>query len=209
MKHRTYLIFGPPGAGKATHAHTLGSVPRFYHISRADVFRSLETRTPVGQAYLEHASRGAFVPDEVTVELWLARIDAEVNAHTFKPDLDALVLDAIPQNVNQARLLEEHFDVAMVFFLDVPDRVTLAARVRDRALHENRFDDANEAAIQRRLAAFDAESRPLLEYYPRDIIRRVDATNSAAVVMHDLLREIVAAGESSDYVQLRHLEEVR
>ncbi len=208
MKHRTYLIFGPPGSGKATLAQTLGSVPRFYHIASAEVFRSLETRTPIGQAFLEHASRGAYVPDEIIIQLWLARIEAEANAHAFKPDIDGLVLDAIPQNVNQARLLEEHLDVKMVFFLDVPDRASLVARVRDRALHESRFGEANEAAIQQRLAVFDAACQPLLEFYPPELIRRIDATDTAAVVMVKILRELVASDESTGYAQLRHAGEI-
>jgi adenylate kinase len=129
MKYRTFLILGPPGSGKATHAQTLGSVPRFHHISSSDVFRTLETRTPVGQAFLEYASRGEFVPGEVSVKLWLAHIAAEANAHAFKPDIDALVLDAIPRDRKQAQLLEDHLDIQMLFYLDVPDRAALVARV--------------------------------------------------------------------------------
>ena len=207
MKYRTYLIFGPPGSGKATLTQTLGSVPRFDYIASADVFRSLETRTPIGQAFLEHASRGAFVPDEIVIQLWLARIEAEAKAHAFKPDIDGLVLDSIPQNVNQARLLEEHLDVKMVFFLDVPDRATLVARVRDRALHESRFEEANAVAIQQRLAVFDAESKPLLEFYPPGLVKRIDATDTAAVVMEKILRALVESDESTGYAQLRHAGE--
>ena len=109
--------------------------------------------------------------------------------------------------MNQARLLEEHLDVKMVFFLDVPDRATLVARVRDRALHESRFEEANAAAIQQRLAVFDDTSRPLLEFYPPGLVKRIDATDTAAVVMEKILRALVESDESTGYAQLRHAGE--
>src|ERR1700741_713005 len=76
--YRTYLLFGAPGSGKGTQGKALGSVPRFFHCACGDVFRSIDTRTKLGQAFLEHSSKGELVPDEVTVELWKAQIDAAV-----------------------------------------------------------------------------------------------------------------------------------
>jgi adenylate kinase len=37
------------------------------------------------------------------VKLWKARIDAAVDAHAFKPDIDTLILDGIPGNVRRPR----------------------------------------------------------------------------------------------------------
>ena len=73
MKYRTYLIFGAPGSGKGTQGKILGSIPRFFHCACGDVFRQLDTRTEVGQAFMEYSSRGELVPDEVTVKLWMAQ----------------------------------------------------------------------------------------------------------------------------------------
>src|SRR6478736_2787120 len=102
MKYHTYLLFGAPSSGKGTQGRTLGSIPRFFHCACGDVFRSIDTRTKVGQAFLDYSSKGQLVPDEITVELWKAQIDAAVNSHTFKPDIDLLVLDGIPRNVSPA-----------------------------------------------------------------------------------------------------------
>jgi adenylate kinase len=197
MKYRTYIVLGPPGSGKATVAHSLGTIPRFYHMASTEVFGSLETRTPLGQSFLEHASRGAQVPDDVAVQLWMARIHAEAEAHAFKPDIDALVLDAIPRNVTQARLLDAHVEVEMVFSLEVPDRGVLSARMRDRAVHENRFAEANEATIQNRLNSFQDERDLLLAHYPSELIRRIDATQPAALVLRQVLAEIVTLEEEA------------
>jgi adenylate kinase len=191
MKYRTYLIFGAPGAGKGTQGKVLGAIPRFFHCACGDVFRSLDTRTPLGQAFLEYSSRGQLVPDEITVKLWMARIGDMVGSHTFKPDIDSLVLDGIPRNVEQARIMTDMIDVKRVFHLSCPDRDALVARLKKRALKENRFDDANEEVIRRRLATYEAESRPILEYYGPGLVTSVDATQTPIHVANDILSAII------------------
>ena len=69
MKYRTFILFGAPGSGKGTQGKTLGSIPRFFHCPCGDVFRSIDTRTPIGNAFLEYSSKGQLVPDDITVEL--------------------------------------------------------------------------------------------------------------------------------------------
>src|SRR5918996_3582927 len=179
MKYNTYLLFGAPGSGKGTQGHSLGSIPRFFHCACGDVFRTLDTRTKVGRAFLDYSSKGQLVPDEITVELWQARIDAAVEALEFKPDIDVLVLDGIPRNVGQARIMDEMIDVKRVFHLSCPDRDQLFARLKKRALKDNRLDDANEEVIKRRLQTYETESKPVLEYY-RDRVEIIDATQPPA-----------------------------
>jgi hypothetical protein len=104
------------------------------------------------------------VPDDITVQLWKARIADHVGAHIFKPDIDSLVLDGIPRNVGQARIMEEIINVKKVFHLACPDRAALVSRLRKRALKDNRFDDASEDVIRRRLQTYEEESKPVLEF---------------------------------------------
>jgi len=193
MKYNTYLLFGAPGSGKGTQGRSLGSIPRFFHCACGDVFRTLDTRTKVGRAFLEYSSKGKLVPDEVTVELWQARIDAAVEAHEFKPDIDVLVLDGIPRNVGQAKIMDHVIDVKKVFHLSCPDRDQLFARLKKRALKDNRLDDANEEVIQRRLETYESESKPVLDYY-RDRVQVIDATEPPARVLYNILGT-VANGE--------------
>ena len=190
MKYQTYLLFGAPGSGKGTQGKTLGTIPRFFHCACGDVFRAIDTRTKVGRAFLEYSSKGELVPDEVTVELWKARIDAAVDGHTFKPDIDSLVLDGIPRNVGQARIMDELIDVQKVFHLSCPDRDMLFTRLKKRALKDNRLDDANEEVIKRRLATYDAESKPVLSYYGQDRITVIDAIQPPAKVLLHILESL-------------------
>jgi len=110
-RFRTILILGAPGSGKGTQGKILGAIPRFHHLACGDVFRSLDTRTALGQKFVEYSSRGELVPDDVTVQLWRANIKQRVDGHIFKPEIDFLVLDGIPRNVEQAKNKEQYIDV--------------------------------------------------------------------------------------------------
>ncbi len=186
-KFRTFLIFGAPGSGKGTQGKVLGSIPRFHHLACGDVFRSLDTRTALGQKFVEYSSRGELVPDDVTVQLWRANIKQRVDGHLFKPEIDFLVLDGIPRNVEQAKLMEADIEVLKVFHLSCPDRTELARRLRKRALKDNRFDDANETVIQQRFATYEAETKPILDYYEGDRVCQIDASQPPAKVLYDIL----------------------
>lgn len=191
-RHRAFLFFGAPGSGKGTQGKTLGSVPRFYHMACGDVFRQLDTRTPVGQEFVHYSSKGLLVPDDVTVRLWKAALDSRVDSHVFKPDIDFLLLDGIPRNVEQARLLEEHVDVQHVFHLSCPNRTELAARLRKRALKDNRLDDASDEVIARRIKTYEEESKPILAYYPPELICEIDASQPPVVVLHAIISRIIS-----------------
>ena len=182
-KYQTYLIFGAPGSGKGTQGRALGTVPGYFHCACGDVFRALDLATPLGRTFLEYSSRGELVPDEFTLKLWKVRIDQSVEARTFHPEHDFLVLDGIPRNVEQARLLEEIIRVRLVFHLSCPDRSRLVARLKRRALRDNRLDDANEEVISRRLVTYEDESRPVLEHYGENRTVHLDATQSPVDVL--------------------------
>jgi adenylate kinase len=168
----------------------LGSVPRFHHLACGDVFRSLDTRTSLGQKFIEYSSRGELVPDDLTVQLWRANIHQRVESHTFKPEIDFLVLDGIPRNLEQAELMENDIDVHRVFHLSCPDRSELARRLRKRALKDNRFDDASDAVIFKRFQTYDQETKPILEYY-KNRITEIDASQPPAKVLYDILHGVM------------------
>ena len=195
MKYNTFILFGAPGSGKGTQGKTLGTIPRFYHCACGDVFRSIDTRTKVGNAFLEYSSKGKLVPDEITVELWKEAIDAAVEAHKFKPDIDILVLDGIPRNVAQAKIMEAMIDVKKVFHLSCPNRETLFYRLKKRALKDNRLDDANEEVIQRRLKIYEDDSKPVLDHYSKEKVVAIDATQPPAKVLLEILHSMNGAYE--------------
>jgi len=190
-KDPAFLFLGAPGAGKGTQGKVLGTIPRFFHFACGDVFRSLDTRTPLGQKFVEYSSRGELVPDDLTVALWKAQIDNLADSHIYKPDIDVLVLDGIPRNVRQAELLDQYIEIHQIFHLTCPDRDELARRMRKRALKENRIDDASDKVIDQRIATYEAETKPILNYYPSDIITVIDATQPPVRVFHEITSRII------------------
>ena len=188
-RYITYLLMGAPGSGKGTQGKVLGAVPRFFHCACGDVFRSLELRTPLGQKFVEYSSKGTLVPDDLTVELWRTKIEAQVLEAEFKPDIDALVLDGIPRNVNQAKLMEAMIDVRRVFHLTCPNREELIRRLQKRAIKDNRLDDANEEVIRKRLTTYEAETKPVLNFYS-GLVTVVDALQPPVKVLQDIVEVI-------------------
>jgi len=186
-RYRTILIFGAPGSGKGTQGKILGKTPGFYHCACGDVFRSLDPTSELGGAFLEFSSKGQLVPDEMTVRLWHESIRKTVESGKFKPERDYLILDGIPRNVAQAALMEELIEVKRVFHLSCPDRDKLVARLKKRALRDNRLDDANEEVIRSRLATYEAESKPMLHYYSSVTRHDIDASMTPLEVLHEIL----------------------
>jgi len=184
-------MLGAPGSGKGTQGKVLGAIPRFYHFACGDVFRSLDTRTALGQRFLEYSSKGELVPDELTMELWKDKIDQIVAAGLYKPDIDILVLDGIPRNVHQAGMLSKYVDVVQVFHLSCPDREELVRRMRKRALKDNRIDDAKEDVIRKRFDTYEAETKPILDFYPDEVICELDAAQTPVKVFYDLIERIL------------------
>lgn len=187
IRRPAILILGAPGSGKGTQGKVLGTIPRFFHCACGDVFRSLDTRTELGQKFVEYSSKGELVPDELTIELWRAQIKNWADSHLYHPDADTLVLDGIPRNVRQAEILEQYIDVQQVFHLSCPNREELARRMRKRALRENRMDDASEEVIENRIKTYEAETKPILDFYSNDIRTDINAQQQPANVLKDIL----------------------
>src|SRR5262249_735079 len=143
MKYRTVLLFGAPGTGKGTQGKILGTIPNFFHCACGDVFRNLTIDSEMGRVFVSYSSRGELVPDEPTIRLWRGAIKTATQTGHFRPETDTLVLDGIPRNVHQAKMLEDTLNVTAVFYLQSVNVDSLVQRIQRRALKENRLDDAS------------------------------------------------------------------
>ena len=187
-KLRAVLLFGAPGSGKGTQGKILGTIPNFYHFSCGDVFRNLTPDSPLGRKFLTYSSRGQLVPDEPTIELWRHNIQVAEMGGRFNPETDTVVLDGIPRNPQQAKMLQSTVKVQFLFYLSCPDMNRLVARLQRRALRENRLDDANIEVITERLRIYEKETRPVLDFYGPEVVRTIDSTQTPVNVLRDILR---------------------
>ncbi len=190
MKYRTILLFGAPGSGKGTQGKILGTIPKFIHCACGDVFRAAKADSSLGRIFLEYSSRGQLVPDEPTVELWREFIRNSERTGRFQPEQSTLVLDGIPRNLHQAEMLSGTLDVIAMIYLHCSNTEALVERLQKRALKENRLDDANLDVIRDRFKTYDKESKPVLKYYGRKLLHRVDSTQTPLKVLRDVLRVV-------------------
>ena len=191
MKYRTVLLFGAPGSGKGTQGKILGTIPSFFHCACGEVFRSLRPDSPLGKIFIAYSSRGRLVPDAPTVELWRQYIDASTKTGRFRPAEDTLVLDGIPRNVAQAEMLSDALDVVVVFYLACANQKNLVTRLQRRAIKENRLDDTKLGVIRNRLKTYERETRPVIKFYGKEIVHRINADGTPARVLLDILKHVV------------------
>jgi adenylate kinase len=204
-KIRTVLLFGAPGCGKGTQGKLLGTLPGFFHLACGEVFRSLDLQSEVGQVFLKYSSRGDLVPDDVTVQLWKNHFDKLVATGAFKPDSDTLVLDGIPRNIAQAKMLNQYLKVVQILALSANRHVEeIVRRLKSRALKDNRLDDANEETIRHRLEVYETESAPLIDWYPHKLRVDIDALQSPLAVSRDVICGLLGCRVGPDAVCQTH-----
>jgi len=184
-------MFGAPGSGKGTHGKILGAIPGWVHCACGDVFRNLRPETPLGKMFVEYAGKGQLVPDQPTIELWHQFVHGLVATHRFHPRTDTLVLDGIPRNVAQAQMLRKFVDVTAIFYLCSANFEILVHRMQRRALKENRLDDANIETIRTRLKTYERETKPVLNFYGRELVHRINTDGTPAETFLKILRQIV------------------
>ena len=196
-RYKTILLFGAPGSGKGTQGKIIGTIPGFMHSSTGDIFRSLDLQSDVGRKFWEYAGRGQLVPDEFTIDLWKQYVKGMEYINHFHPEHEFLVLDGLPRNCSQKTLLDDVLDVWAIIYLRA-SKQKMVERLRRRALKENRFDDASDEVISRRMDVFEKETRPVLDRFPPSIVKRIDATKSQIRILNEIIDVLVPLKERLD-----------
>ncbi len=155
------IFFGPPGVGKGTQAAIVAERTGWAHISTGDMLRAhVKEGTELGVKAKSYMDQGLLTPDELVIDMFLARL-AEL-----KPD-QGFVLDGFPRTLPQAVALDEALSkrgksIDLAINITAPDDV-LMDRMLLRAQESGRSDDTPDA-IKVRL---DKQKPPaeLLEHY--------------------------------------------
>ena len=196
-RYNTVLLFGAPGSGKGTQGKILNGIPGFFHSSTGDMFRQLDTQSEMGKLFWGYAGAGKLVPDDIVVKSWQQFIKGMALTNKFLPLSQILILDGMPRNVEQAEMLDETIDVKLVIYLKA-DLPRMVDRLRQRAVKEKRFDDADDAVIQRRLEIYEHETRPVLEHYTADKIVPIDAMQTQIRVLTQILQAVAPLRDQLD-----------
>ena len=189
--YQAVMLVGPPGVGKGTQGKLLAQIPGIFHVSSGDMFRELDVNSKCGQIFQEYAGIGKLVPDHITIKIWQDYMAAKVREQVYSPETDLLILDGIPRNIAQAGLMAPYIKLFKVIYMVCEDREVMFKRIRGRSLKENRIDDSEEMVVRYRWDVYKRETEPLIDYYPQDMIRIIDADTTAADVLHQILSMIV------------------
>ncbi|MEO5980269.1 MAG: adenylate kinase [Chryseolinea sp.] len=159
------ILFGPPGAGKGTQSSRLIEKYSLLHISTGDLFRKhLKEGTALGKLAQDYMSKGNLVPDKVVIDM----VDDKINSHA---DLKGIIFDGFPRTNIQAEALDNLLasrdaPIKLLIELVVPED-ELKKRLAERAVKENRPDDAKSEVIQNRIAVYKAETVSVADYYKK------------------------------------------
>jgi len=206
------LLMGPPGAGKGTQAAKLVEQYNIPHISTGDMFRAaVKEGTPLGQQAKQCMDAGQLVPDSVTIGIVkerLAKPDCK----------EGFILDGFPRTTEQAEALDRTLQevgikLDRVINIIVPDDV-LVRRLTGRRICQScgatyhlefnpskqgaicdkcsgeiyQRDDDREETVTKRLAVYQAQTRPLIEYYQdRGLYTEIDGQQDIDKVMADIV----------------------
>lgn len=172
------LFLGPPGAGKGTQAVNVAAALGIAHVSTGDMFRSLNYATELGSRVRAIMESGAYVPDEITIEMLQGRVAEDDAAAGY-------ILDGFPRTAAQAEALDallgdDGLDAVVVF--QVPEEELV-----QRLLGRGRADDSEEA-IRTRLEIYEEQTAPLIEFYEsRGIVHRVAGVGSVEEITKRVL----------------------
>lgn len=159
------LLLAPPGAGKGTQAKRLSSQFGLVHISSGELLRQeVAAGTEVGKLAKDYLARGDLVPDDVILDMVLARVCELARSGGY-------VLDGFPRTVSQAEAMHRELGSEPEVYIEAAvhlavSRGELRRRLLARSRLEGRADDT-ERTIEHRLDVFDQLTKPLLAFYDR------------------------------------------
>ena len=179
------LLLGAPGAGKGTQAQFITAAFNIPQISTGDMLRAaVKAGTPLGIEAKKVMDAGQLVSDELIINLVKERLTDNDCANGY-------LFDGFPRTIPQADALKDaQVPVDFVLEIDVPAE-EIIKRISGRRVHEAsgrvyhieynppkvagkddvtgddlvQRDDDKEDTVRKRLDVYQAQTRPLVDYY--------------------------------------------
>ncbi len=186
------ILLGPPGAGKGTQAKMLVEKHAIPQISTGDILReAVKNQTSLGKEAKSFMDAGGLVPDEVVVGIIRERLQEDDCAKGY-------ILDGFPRTVPQADELKKALNemgqsIDSVLSIVVENQELIQRLTGRRTCKECgagyhimykkpekngicdqcqgplfQRDDDKEETIKNRLAVYNEQTEPLIQYYEKD-----------------------------------------
>jgi adenylate kinase len=185
------IFFGPPGVGKGTQAVIVAERMGWAHISTGDMLRAhVKDGTPLGVRAKGFMDQGLLVPDELVIDMFMARL-AELRKD------QGFVLDGFPRTLVQAQALDaalanEGKSIDLAVNITADDAV-LVERMLNRAKESGRADDTPEA-IKVRLEVQKPPADLLEHFRGAGKLKDVDGLPEIPVVTASIMRVLGVDG---------------
>jgi adenylate kinase len=154
------ILIGPPGAGKGTQCQRLIDLLKVPHLSTGEMLRAaVKAGTPEGLQAALAMNEGKLVPDPLIVGMVTRRLEA-------RDCRDGCLLDGFPRTLPQAEILDDLLERRAMSVDGVIELAVPRDELIRRMLARKRADD-DPAIFARRIASFEEQTAPLLEYYDR------------------------------------------
>jgi adenylate kinase len=154
------ILIGPPGAGKGTQCQKLVEHLRVPHLSTGEMLRAaVRAGTAEGVQAAASMEQGQLVPDPIILGMVTRRLEAA-------DCRDGCLLDGFPRTLPQAATLDELLERRAMSVDGVIELAVPRDELVRRMLARKRADD-NPEIFAKRIASFEVQTAPLLDYYPR------------------------------------------
>lgn len=154
------ILIGPPGAGKGTQCQKLVEHLRVPHLSTGEMLRAaVRAGTPEGVQAAAYMDQGQLVPDSIILGMVTKRLEAA-------DCRDGCLLDGFPRTLPQAATLDELLERRAMSVDGVIELAVPREELVRRMLARKRADD-NPEVFAKRIASFEVQTAPLLDYYQR------------------------------------------
>lgn len=190
------VLFGPPGAGKGTQAVKLIEKYNLIHLSTGDILRGeLSAKSPLGLEAKKYMDKGELVPDEVVIGMIEVKLDLHAGARGF-------IFDGFPRTKAQAgaldRLLEKKKTAIGIMVALEVEKQELINRLMGRGKVSGRADDQDLNVIENRIAVYNRETAPVIDYYStRGKFRAVNGMGTIEEIFGRLCMEIDSMDDNS------------
>ena len=183
------VMLGAPGSGKGTIGKILSNDMKLTHISTGDIFREqISKKTELGQQAESYITKGALVPDELTIKM----VEARLSEDDVK---DGAILDGFPRTAVQAEALKVFLEKNN----SMQKRIAIELNISDEEIIKrvvNRVTCSNKSCG----AIYNLQTRPpkqegICDVCGSELVKRADDNEETVTkrlkIYHDNAKELL------------------